>query len=189
MPSIHSIDFTELTAQIKAWSLELGFGQIGITSCETDDADDKLQAWLNKQYHGEMRYMENNRDLRKNPEKLVPGISRIIAVRMDYLAEDHQSTQILAQKNKAYISRYALGRDYHKVLRKRLTQLAKKINDKMLTENFIYRAFTDSAPIFERHLAQKAGIGWIGKNTMLMNQQAGSYFFSRRIIYKLTFDN
>ncbi len=177
MPSIHSLDFTELTAQIKAWAIELGFQQVGITDCDTGDADEKLETWLNKQYHGEMRYMENNRELRKNPEKLVPGTIRIISVRMDYLDRDHKSTDILEEKNKAMISRYTLGRDYHKVLRGRLNQLAKKINRGMREQNFLYRAFTDSAPIFERHLARKAGIGWIGKNTMLMNQQAGSYFF------------
>ncbi len=177
MSSIHSLDFTELTVQIKAWAKEFGFGQVGITNCDTDDADEKLQLWLDKQYHGEMRYMENNRELRKNPQKLVPGTLRIISVRMDYLPADHESTEILDNKNKAYISRYALGRDYHKVLRKRLNQLAEKINEKMRAEHFIYRAFTDSAPIFERHLARKAGIGWIGKNTMVMNQHAGSFFF------------
>lgn len=175
--SINHIDFTEITLQIKAWALELGFAQIGITNCDTDDASAKLQAWLDKQYHGEMHYMTNHRALRQHPEKLVPGALRIISVRMDYLPKDHESTEILGNKNKAYISRYALGRDYHKVLRKRLTQLAEKINEKMRVENFIYRAFTDSAPIFERHLARKAGIGWIGKNTMIMNQDAGSFFF------------
>lgn len=172
-----SFDFTELTAHIKAWALALGFSQIGITTCDTDDADEKLQTWIKKQYHGEMKYMENHRELRQFPEKLVPGALRIISVRMDYLPKDHQSTQILENKNKAYISRYALGRDYHKVIRARLSKLAEKINEKMRADNFIYRAFTDSAPIFERHLARKAGIGWIGKNTMVMNQQAGSWFF------------
>lgn len=172
-----SLDFTELTAHIKAWALELGFSQIGITTCDTDDADEKLQAWLEKQYHGEMKYMENHRELRQFPEKLVPGALRIISVRMDYLPENHQSIEILENKNKAYISRYALGRDYHKVIRSRLSKLAEKINAKMQEENFIYRAFTDSAPIFERHLAKKAGIGWVGKNTMIMNNEAGSWFF------------
>jgi epoxyqueuosine reductase len=175
--SIINFDFTELGAEIKGWAKALGFMQVGITTCDTDDADGRLQTWLNKQYHGEMRYMENNRELRKHPEKLVPGTLRIISVRMDYLPKDHESTEILAQNNKAYISRYALGRDYHKVLRKRLNQLADKINAKMREHDFIYRAFTDSAPVFERHLAAKAGIGWVGKNTMIMNQHAGSWFF------------
>lgn len=175
--SINNIDFTDFMRQINAWALALGFTQVGITNCDTDDADEKLQAWLDKQYHGTMHYMANHRELRKNPEKLVPGALRIISVRMDYLPENHESTEILANKNKAYISRYALGRDYHKVLRKRLMQLAENINAYMLENNVIYRAFTDSAPIFERHLARKAGIGWVGKNTMIMNQEAGSFFF------------
>lgn len=172
-----SLDFTELTQHIKAWALELGFSQIGITTCDTDDANTKLQAWLDQQYHGEMQYMQNHRELRQFPEKLVPGAIRIISVRLDYLPKDHNSLAVLDNKNKAYISRYALGRDYHKVIRNRLNKLAEKINEKMHMENFIYRAFADSAPIFERHLARKAGIGWIGKNTMMMNQQAGSWFF------------
>ena len=171
------IDFTELSTEIKAWAKVLGFAQVGIATCDTGNADEQLQLWLDKQYHGEMRYMENNRELRKYPEKLVPGTLRIISVRMDYLPENHESTEILAQKDKAYISRYALGRDYHKVLRKRLNQLAEKINATMRENDFIYRAFTDSAPVFERQIAAKAGIGWVGKNTMILNQHAGSWFF------------
>lgn len=175
--SDHSAYFTELTTQIKAWAKACGFQQVGISDCDTENADEKLQAWLNSGYHGQMRYMENNRELRKNPEKLVSGTLRIISVRMDYLIEDHKTTEMLANKNKAVISRYALGRDYHKLLRKRLNQLAEKINTVMEKNHFSYRAFTDSAPIFERKIAEKAGIGWIGKNTMILNQHAGSYFF------------
>lgn len=103
-----SLDFTELSAHIKAWALALGFSQVGITNCDTDDANEKLQTWLQKQYHGEMQYMEKNRELRQFPEKLLPGTVRIISVRMDYLTENHQSLDILSQKQKAYISRYAL---------------------------------------------------------------------------------
>lgn len=172
-----SINFTELAQQIKAWAIELGFQQIGITTCDTGNADEQLQLWIAKQYHGEMRYMENHRDLRKYPEKLLPNTARIISVRMDYFIQGDASKKILQQKNKAFIARYALGRDYHKVIRHRLNQLAEKINKTMRAENFIYRAFADSAPIFERYFAKKAGLGWIGKNTMMMNQQAGSYFF------------
>lgn len=179
------IDFTEFTEQIKAWANALGFSQVGIADCNMDSADERLQAWLDKQYHGDMHYMENNRDLRKHPEKLLPGTLRIISVRMDYLPENHNSVAVLHQKNKAYISRYALGRDYHKVLRKRLNQLAEKINDHLKSHNLIYRAFTDSAPILERHLAAKAGIGWVGKNTMIMNQHAGSWFFLGELFINL----
>lgn len=180
-----SFDFTELAHEIKAWAITLGFSQSGITSCDTDDAPEKLKKWLAKQYHGEMQYMENHAALRQFPEKLLPGAIRVISVRMDYLTDDHHSLRILENKNKAYISRYALGRDYHKIIRGNLNQLAEKINAKMKAEHFIYRAFTDSAPIFERHFAKKAGIGWIGKNTMMLNQHAGSWFFLGELLTNL----
>ncbi|MCX7125654.1 MAG: DUF1730 domain-containing protein, partial [Gammaproteobacteria bacterium] len=159
---MNTIDFTALCANIKAWALDLGFAQIGVADCDTNNADERLQVWLDKKFHGTMQYMENNRELRKNPEKLVPETARIISVRMDYLVQDHQSIEILENKNKAYVSRYALGRDYHKVVRKKLRQLAEKINSVIPHQ---YRAFADSAPIFERQMAVKSGIGWIGKNT------------------------
>ena len=173
----NEIDFTELSEQIKAWATELGFAQMGITDCDTQDSDEKLQVWLDKHYHGEMHYLQNNRELRQYPEKLLPSTLRIISVRMDYLTKEHNSTEILEKNNKAFISRYALERDYHKIIRSKLNKLAEKINGVMREYQLIYRAFTDSAPIFERHFARKAGLGWIGKNTMMMNQQAGSYFF------------
>lgn len=169
------LDFTELRDNIKSWAAALGFAQIGITDCDTADADERLQTWLAQKFQGDMKYMENHREFRKYPEKLVPGTLRIISVRMDYLPENHNSIEVLENNTKAYISRYALGRDYHKVLRQRLNQLAEKIN--AVVADHHYRAFTDSAPIFERKLAEKAGIGWTGKNTMIMNQHAGSFFF------------
>ena len=171
------IDFTQLAINIKAWANDLGFQQVGITDCDTHDADDRLQAWLDKKFHGDMAYMTRNRELRKHPEKLVPNTFRIISVRLDYLPPNHNSEQVLDHPSKAYISRYALGRDYHKVIRKRLSQLAKKINAEIGPYAHTYRAFADSAPVFERHLAEKAGIGWVGKNTMIMNNHAGSWFF------------
>lgn len=169
------IDFTELRKNIESWAKDLGFGQVGITDCNTEDADGRLQAWLDQHFHGEMAYMESNRALRKHPEKLLPGTLRIISVRLDYLPKNHDSLKILENPVKAYVSRYALGRDYHKVIRQRLNQLADKINH--YVDDHRYRAFTDSAPIFERKIAEKAGLGWIGKNTMMMNQHAGSFFF------------
>lgn len=177
MPSDTRLDFTELRKNIEAFAQALGFQQIGITNCDTGDANERLQTWLDKKFHGEMTYMERNRELRKHPEKLLPGTLRIISVRMDYLPPNHQSKEILTDKNKAYISRYALGRDYHKVIRKRLTTLAEKINAALPDFAHHYRAFADSAPVFERHLAAKAGIGWTGKNTMILNNHAGSWFF------------
>ena len=170
-------DFTQLSMNIKSWAKALGFQQVGIADCDTNDADDRLQSWLDQKFHGEMSYMTRNREKRKHPELLVPNTVRIISVRMDYLPKDHNSKEILQNKNKAYISRYALGRDYHKVIRKRLQQLAQKINDAVKDFDHQYRAFADSAPVFERHLAKKAGIGWVGKNTMILNNHAGSWFF------------
>lgn len=172
----NAVDFTQLTRNIKAWAKELGFEQVGITDCDTGQADERLTEWLNKKFHGDMHYMTRHRELRKHPEKLLPNTIRIISVRMDYLPDNHNSESILGNKNKGYISRYALGRDYHKVIRKRLTQLAKQIND-AIPQAHHYRAFADSAPVFERALAEKAGIGWTGKNTMILNNQAGSWFF------------
>lgn len=178
MPFEFDTDFTELKANIKVWANALGFAQVGIANCGTDDADTRLQQWLAKEFHGEMSYMARNRELRKHPEKLLPGTVRIISVRMDYLPKDHNSKKILTDKQKGYVSRYALGRDYHKVIRKRLVKLAEKINDALPDElKHVYRAFADSAPVFERHLAAKSGIGWVGKNTMIMNDEAGSWFF------------
>src|SRR3989338_2459966 len=171
------LDFSGLTRDIKAWAHALGFQQAGISDCNTHDADDRLQAWLNKKFHGHMNYMTHHRELRKHPEKLVPGALRVISVRMDYLVDQHESAAILQDRKKAYISRYALGRDYHKIIRARLTQFAKKINGAIKNYNHVYRAFADSAPVFERQLAKNASIGWIGKNTMILNQHAGSWFF------------
>ncbi|EKD92077.1 MAG: hypothetical protein ACD_29C00204G0004, partial [uncultured bacterium] len=163
----------------------LGFAAIGISDCDTTVANQRLNAWLARGFHGDMQYMALNRDLRKHPEKLLAGTRRIISVRMDYLIADHDSIHVLHDKNKAYISRYALGRDYHKVVRGRLNLLAQKINEKMRFESFVYRAFSDSAPIFEKHFAQKSGIGWIGKNTLVLNQQAGSWFFLGELLTNL----
>lgn len=122
-----------------------------------------------------MKWMAQHGAMRWQPDQLLPGTQRVISARMDYLPPDDEPEAILADANKAYISRYALGRDYHKLMRKRLAQLAERINSEIGTHNF--RALVDSAPVLERGLAQKAGLGWIGKNTMLINSKAGSWFF------------
>lgn len=171
----NAVDFTRLAEDVKAWGKQLGFQQVAIADCNLNEADEHLSAWLEKQFHGSMSYMAENRDKRRHPELLVPGTIRIITVRMDYLPQDDKALEILNDPSKAYISRYALGRDYHKVIRQRLRQLAAKIND--IVGQFNYRAFTDSAPIFERALAEKSGLGWIGKSSMLINKDAGSWFF------------
>jgi epoxyqueuosine reductase len=160
---------------IKTWGRELGFQQVGITDTELSAHEAHLDAWLENGYHGEMGFMAKHGTKRTRPEELEPGTQRIISVRMDYLPAEVESTKVLGQPSRAYVSRYALGRDYHKLIRKRLALLAKKIEQEV--GDFGYRAFVDSAPVMERALAQKAGLGWFGKNAMLLNPKAGSLFF------------
>ncbi|WP_431313235.1 tRNA epoxyqueuosine(34) reductase QueG [Vreelandella arctica] len=160
---------------IKTWGRELGFQQVGITDTELSAHESHLDAWLENDYHGEMGFMAKHGSKRTRPAELEPGTQRIISVRMDYLPAEVESTKVLGQPNRAYVSRYALGRDYHKLMRKRLAQLAKNIEQEV--GEFGYRAFVDSAPVMERALAQKAGLGWFGKNAMLLNPKAGSLFF------------
>ena len=160
---------------IKSWGRELGFQQVGITDTELSAHESHLDAWLENDYHGGMGFMAKHGSKRTRPAELEPGTQRIISARMDYLPAEVESTKVLGQPNRAYVSRYALGRDYHKLMRKRLAQLAKKIEQEV--GEFGYRAFVDSAPVMERALAQKAGLGWFGKNAMLLNPKAGSLFF------------
>ncbi len=169
------MDLQQLADDIKRWGLELGFQQVGITDIELDNDEQNLQAWLKQNYHGEMAYMAAHGTMRSHPEALLPGTLRVISVRMDYMPADIDNIAVLQDRNKAYISRYALGRDYHKLLRKRITQLGKRLEEAVGSQG--YRAFVDSAPVLERALARKAGIGWVGKNTMIINPKAGSYYF------------
>ncbi len=164
-----------LSLDIKRWSSELGFQQTGITDTQLDQDKAHLRDWLNTGMHGEMSYMARNELKRSQPDKLQPGTIRIISVRMDYLPEAAPAEQVLNDKNQAYISRYALGRDYHKLMRRRLQRLADRIESAI--GPYGYRAFVDSAPVLEKALAQKAGLGWIGKHTNLLNKEAGSWFF------------
>ncbi len=132
--------------------------------------------WLTNNYHGSMSYMTAHDGVRARPKALLPGSVRVLTVRMDYVPGDQHADALLRQPGKAYIARYALGRDYHKLMRKRLAALANDINDWLASE-YQHRAFVDSAPVLERALAQRSGQGWIGKNTMLINARAGSWFF------------
>ena len=170
------IDYTQLAKQIKQWARELGFQQVGIADTQLAEHEAHLERWLANGYHGSMEWMASHGRKRSRPEELLPGTIRVISVRMDYLPGDVHQTSLLAQPDKAYIARYALGRDYHKVIRKRLAELAKKI-ETAVTAHTQQRPFVDSAPVLERALAEKAGLGWIGKNTMLINNKAGSWFF------------
>ncbi|UFH49133.1 tRNA epoxyqueuosine(34) reductase QueG [Pseudomonas sp. KNUC1026] len=176
-------DLSELAAQIKAWARELGFQQAGISGVELGEHQAHLQRWLEAGYHGEMDYMAAHGSKRYRPDELLPGTLRVVSLRMDYLPGDSEMAQRLAQPEKAYISRYALGRDYHKLIRKRATQLAERVQQHI--GPFGYRAFVDSAPVLEKAIAEQAGLGWIGKNTLVLNRKAGSYFFLAELFVDL----
>jgi len=165
----------KIARQIKSWGIELGFQQLGISDIELGDAERRLKEWLQAKYHGEMKYMARHGRRRSRPGELVPKTIRVICARMDYLPDENQPPEsILDQGDRAYIARYALGRDYHKVLRKRLQKLADRIQSAVGPIG--YRVFVDSAPVMEKPLAEKAGLGWIGKHTNIINKQAGSWF-------------
>jgi epoxyqueuosine reductase len=170
------LDYPALAQSIKRWGMELGFQQLGIADTELAEDEAHLLQWLKAGNHGEMHYMERHGTRRSRPGDLVPGTIRVISARMDYWPADAQEADsVLQDPALAYLSRYALGRDYHKVVRKRLQKLADRIAAH--TGPFAYRVFSDSAPVLEKALAQNAGLGWIGKHTNLINEQAGSWFF------------
>jgi len=163
-----------LADQIKTLALSLGYQQCGITGTDLSAEAEPLKAWLDKGYQGEMNYLENHFDKRINPALLTEGTQRIICVRMNCLPPDTKTISVLKNPDQAYISRYTMGRDYHKVMRKKLTQLGKQTE--ALVGAFGYRAFVDSAPVLERPLARNSGLGWQGKHTLILNRQAGSWF-------------
>ncbi|MDX1367232.1 tRNA epoxyqueuosine(34) reductase QueG [Pseudomonas sp.] len=170
-----ALDLAALAQSIKDWGRELGFQQVGIAGLDLSEHEAHLQRWLDAGYQGEMDYMAAHGSKRSHPEQLVPGTLRVVSLRMDYLPGDTRMAQRLGEPEKAYVSRYALGRDYHKLIRKRLQQLAERIQQQI--GPFGYRAFVDSAPVLEKAIAEQAGLGWIGKNTLVLNRGAGSYFF------------
>jgi epoxyqueuosine reductase len=174
--TIDDEELCRLTLQIKQWGLKLGFGAVGITDTDLTVAEQKLEEWLTYGAHGEMAFMAKHGQKRSRPAELIAGTQRIISVRMDYLPEPVSELQkVLSDPQKAFISRYALGRDYHKVMRKRLKKLVLQIEQALPSAHF--RLFVDSAPVLEKPLAQKAGLGWIGKHTNLIAKEAGSWFF------------
>lgn len=176
MTTLKADDALKLSHKIKQWGAELGFQKVGISDVDLSAHEEKLQQWLDNNYHGEMDYMEKHGMKRARPAELHPGALRVISVRMDYLPKNAQFAQTLKNKENAYISRYALGRDYHKVLRKRLKQLGQKIEQDLEGE-LGYRPFVDSAPVLERPIAEKAGLGWVGKHSLLIDAKTGSWFF------------
>jgi epoxyqueuosine reductase len=174
-PHSESVDLAALAERIKTWGRELGFQQLGITDVDLAEDEARLARWLAAGYHGEMGFMGRHGTKRTRPAELVPGTVRVISVRLDYLPAEVETTRVLGQPERAYVSRYATGRDYHKLMRKRLATLAQWIEAEVGPIG--YRAFVDSAPVMERALARKAGLGWFGKNAMLLNPKAGSLFF------------
>lgn len=168
-------DYKQLALDIKRWGEELGFSEVGITDIDLTKHEAQLQRWLDLGYHGDMEYMAAHGMKRARPAELVPGTQRVISVKMNYLPPDARFAKNLKENNKAYISRYALGRDYHKLMRNRLKKLGQKIE--LHVDRLGFRPFVDSAPVLERQLAEKAGLGWQGKHSLLINKEAGSWFF------------
>ena len=176
LPQPHKeVDLIQIAQLIKEKGRSLGFQHVGITRANLNKASERYRAWLDKQYHGEMEYMARNIDKRCAPELLVPGTLTVVSVRMDYLPNAETSEAVLNNPLLGYISRYALGRDYHKLMRKRLQKLADYINQ--FTGDFGYRVFVDSAPVMEKSIAEQAGLGWIGKHSNVISPKAGSWFF------------
>ena len=165
-----------LVPHIRRWGRELGFQQLGIADIDLSKAEARLFQWLQQGYQGDMHFLHKHGTKRSRPAELVPGTMRVLCVRMDYLPESQaQSWQQLRDPRGAFIARYALGRDYHRLMRRRLQQLAQRMEAQI--GPFGYRAFVDSAPVLEKPLAQQAGLGWMGKHTNLIHPRAGSWFF------------
>jgi epoxyqueuosine reductase len=170
------VNNSQIIQNIKNWGIELGFQQVGISNTDLSHAEQHLNFWLTNDFHGELDYMHKHGLKRSRPALLHPDTKSIISVRMDYLPQNHADLKKnLDSPTAAYISRYALGRDYHKLMRQRLQKLAEKIQAEI--GDFGYRAFVDSAPVLEKAIAEKAGLGWIGKHSNLINRKAGSWFF------------
>ncbi|MFI3244985.1 MAG: tRNA epoxyqueuosine(34) reductase QueG [Ferrimonas sp.] len=181
-----TFDWAELANRLVLQAQQMGFRDLGIADIDLTDQWPHLQQWLAQQYHGDMDYMARHGDLRCHPEQLHPGTLRVITVALDYLPPDAQFAQTLTNPEVAYISRYAGGRDYHKLMRNRLKKLGEWLQQQLpesIDGNF--RPFVDSAPILERPLARNAGLGWIGKHSLLINAQAGSWFFLGELLVNL----
>jgi epoxyqueuosine reductase len=184
VPVASADDLLQLARAIRGWGQELGFQQIGIANIDIREDEERLMRWLEQNRHGAMGYMQRHGRKRARPQELVPGTLRVISARMDYLPPHTQGAEeVLARADLGYVSRYALGRDYHKVLRRRLARLADNIRSHSVS--LAQRAFVDSGPILEKAFARNAGLGWIGKHTNLINRRAGSWFFLGEILTDL----
>lgn len=178
----------QLAQQIQDWGHEQGFQQIAITDTNLTREREHVENWLARDYFGTMQWLAERKEMRLNPASLHPNTQRVISARMDYLPADTHPIKILKSPEKAYISRYAVGRDYHKLIRKRLATIAARIQQAavdIFPDDITQRPFVDSAPVLERPLAAKAGLGWVGKHTLLINQHAGSWFFLGEIFTSL----
>ena len=194
MPTLHTPSQTDqaplttqqladLAIRIKQLASQFGFADCGITDTDNEIAGEQLEQWLDLGYHADMDYMSKHGSKRYRAQELVPGTKRIICLRMDYLDPNLPTLSTLQDGEQAYVARYALGRDYHKLVRKRLAQLSKAIE--ALIGPFGHRVFVDSAPVLEKPLAQKAGLGWQGKHTLLINRKQGSWFVLGEIFVDL----
>ncbi|MEE9333174.1 MAG: tRNA epoxyqueuosine(34) reductase QueG [Granulosicoccaceae bacterium] len=189
--SEHPIDTTALTtlsSQIKQWAQTLGFNHCAVSDTQLDKHETHLLNWLDAGFHGDMDYMKRHGTKRSRPAELEVGTVRVVSVRMDYFPSGAANADAILQDNQlAYVSRYALGRDYHKLMRQRLQKLARQITEHggEQSDNFSYRAFVDSAPVLEKALAEKAGLGWIGKHSNLLSTTAGSWFFLGELFINL----
>jgi epoxyqueuosine reductase len=185
----HLLDLDQLAQHIKQWGQSLGFQQVGICDTDLSAEEPKLQEWLDKQYHGEMDWMARHGMMRARPHELLPGTLRVISVRMNYLPAKAAFAKTLNNPMLGYVSRYALGRDYHKVLRQRLKKLGDMIQtyctEAQPDSALSFRPFVDSAPIMERPLAEKAGLGWVGKHSLILNRESGSWFFLGELLIDL----
>ena len=176
MPDTQATDMTTLRRQLDGWAREAGFQAVGVSDIELGEDEAHLKRWLDDGFHGDMDYMQRHGDKRTRPAKLVPGTLRVISARMDYLTDAAtDSWSVIHDPELGFVSRYALGRDYHKLLRARLQRLATRITEEI--GEFGYRVFTDSAPVLEKALARNAGLGWIGKHSNLIDSRTGSWFF------------
>jgi len=176
MRATPAIDYAVLARDIKQWARELGFADAGISGVALGEDERHLERWLADGHHGEMDYMARHGAKRARPAELEPGTQRVISVRMDYVPPGTRNAwEVIRDGEAGYVARYALGRDYHKLMRSRLQKLAEHIHG--VVGDFGYRAYVDSAPVLEKALARNAGLGWIGKHTVLINRRAGSYFF------------
>ncbi len=182
------MNYKKLKSQLNVEIESSGFQQAGISDVCTTPYFESFKKWVAKGYNGDMFYLERNQELRQSPQKLHPNTCRVISLRYNYLPENADFTSVLENQNLANISRYALGRDYHKLMRKKLTRLCKRLSEicnKEYNAELDYRVFVDSAPVLETSFAEKSGLGWKGKHTLIINKDAGSWFFLGEIFINL----